>query len=81
MKKLTNGGNTMTERKIKVEGFFGEREITKQEFIKRWTSPAHQLWSFFLDHNKDEADFGREMVERVTRTADQLFEKLYKEEK
>ena len=31
-------GNYKMEKTIKIESYFGEKDFTKEEFVKRWTS-------------------------------------------
>ena len=70
-------------RTVSVDSFFGKKNITKQEFVKRWSSPALELWSLFLDHGttRDERSFGIMLFEKTEDLAGRAFEKFYKEEK
>lgn len=58
------------ERTIEVEGYFGKKkQITKEEFIQRWTNHAYDL-----------TNVGVDVVEDVRKGADARFEELWRKD-
>jgi hypothetical protein len=37
-------------RTISADSYFGKKNITKKEFVKRWSAPALEIWTLFQDH-------------------------------
>jgi hypothetical protein len=37
-------------RVVSVDSYFGKKNITKKEFVKRWSTPALEIWTLFQDH-------------------------------
>tara|TARA_R110000796_G_scaffold234133_2_gene352745 strand:+ start:462 stop:707 length:246 start_codon:yes stop_codon:yes gene_type:complete len=77
-------GNTMEDtRTISADSYFGKKNITKKEFVQRWSAPALTIWTLFLDHGTttEERLFGSLVHEKAEDLAGRAFEKFYGEEK
>jgi hypothetical protein len=68
-------------RTISVDSYFGKKNITKEEFVKRWSSPALEIWTLFQDHGatREERSFGIMLFEKTQDLAGRAFEKFYGE--
>jgi hypothetical protein len=69
-------------RVVSVDSYFGKKNITKKEFVKRWSTPALEIWSLFQDHGTttEERFFGHMIFEKTEAMAAKAFEKFYNEE-
>ena len=69
-------------RTISADSYFGKKNITKEEFVKRWSSPALTIWTLFQDHGatREERSFGIMLFEKTQDLAGRAFEKFYDEE-
>ena len=69
-------------RTISADSFSGKKNITKEEFVKRWSSPALEIWTLFQDHGatREERSFGIMLFEKTQDLAGRAFEKFYGEE-
>ena len=63
---------------ITVEGFFGEKQMTKEEFVKVWVDQAGELIK--LDYSRDWQDKVIEMKQTVCEKAINEFERMYEEQ-
>lgn len=70
-------------RTISVDSFLSKKNITKAEFVKRWSSPALTIWTLFQDHGEtmEQTAFGHTIYKKTEDMAGVAFEKFYKEEK
>ena len=69
-------------RVVCVDSYFGKKNITKKEFVKRWSTPALEIWTLFQDHGTttEERFFGHTIFEKTEAMAEKAFEKFYGEE-
>jgi hypothetical protein len=69
-------------RVVSVDSYFGKKNITKKEFVKRWSTPALEIWTLFQDHGTttEERFFGHMIFEKTEAMAAKAFEKFYGEE-
>ena len=69
-------------RVVSVDSYFGKKNITKKEFVKRWSTPALEIWTLFQDHGTttEERFFGHTIFEKTEAMAEKVFEKFYEEE-
>ena len=69
-------------RVVSVDSYFGKKNITKKEFVKRWSTPALEIWTLFQDHGTttEERVFGHMIFEKTEAMAAKAFEKFYGEE-
>ena len=77
-------GNTMEDtRTISVDSFLSKKNITKAEFVKRWSSPALTIWTLFQDHGEtiEQTSFGHTIYKKTEDMAGGGFEKIYRGEK
>ena len=70
-------------RTISADSFFGKKNITKEEFVKRWSAPALTLWTLFQDHGEtiEQTAFGHTLFKKTEDLAERVFEKFYREER
>ena len=70
-------------RTISADSFSGKKNITREEFVKRRSSPALEIWTLFQDHGatREERSFGIMLFEKTQDLAGRAFEKFYGEEK
>jgi len=70
-------------RVVSVDSYFGKKNITKKEFVRRWSTPAMEIWTLFQDHGTttEERFFGHTIFEKTEAMAAKAFEKFYGEEK
>jgi hypothetical protein len=85
MRSETKRKEKMTKedtRIISVDSFSGKKNITKEEFVKRWSAPALTVWTLFQDHGatREERSFGIMLFEKTQDLAGRAFEKFYGEE-
>ena len=65
----------MTQPKtIEVGGFFGPKQITREDFVKQWTDHVNQLHRLSFDH----FDEFCKIAGRVSEIAGQEWDRLYK---
>jgi hypothetical protein len=69
-------------RVVSVDSYFGKKSITKKEFVRRWSTPAMEIWTLFQDHGTttEERFFGHTIFEKTQDLAGRAFEKFYGEE-
>jgi hypothetical protein len=69
-------------RVVSVDSYFGKKSITKKEFVRRWSTPAMEIWTLFQDHGTttEERFFGHTIFEKTEAMAAKAFEKFYGEE-
>jgi hypothetical protein len=69
-------------RVVSVDSYFGKKSITKKEFVRRWSTPAMEIWTLFQDHGTttEERFFGHTIFEKTEAMAEKVFEKFYEEE-
>ena len=69
-------------RTVSVDSYFGKKNITKKEFVRRWSTPAMEIWTLFQDHGTttEERFFGLTIFEKTEAMAAKAFEKFYGEE-
>jgi hypothetical protein len=71
-------------RTISADSYFGKKNITKKEFVKRWSAPALEIWTLFQDHGtttEERSIWHRMVFEKAEDLAGRAFEKFYGEEK
>jgi hypothetical protein len=70
-------------RTISADSYFGKKNITKEEFVKRWSAPALTIWTLFQDHGEtiEQTAFGYTIYKKTEAMAGTAFEKFYREEK
>ena len=73
----------MTEKTITIAGMFGgEKNITLEDFQKRWRGHPQEIWTFLVDHGTVEAmKLGEKLVELFPKVVEKAFNKMYEEEK
>ena len=72
----------MTEKTITIAGMFGgEKNITLEDFQKRWRGHPQEIWSFLIDYGTiEEMKFGEKMVELFPKVVEKAFNKIYEEQ-
>jgi hypothetical protein len=67
---------------ITIPGIFGgEKNITLEEFQKRWRGHPQEIWTFLVDHGTvEEMKLGEKLVELFPKVVEKAFNKFYEEE-
>lgn len=65
-----------TEKTITVQGYFRERQLTKEEYVKRWEDHMRELMSLSWAHTEE---FNK-MTSRVKEIAEEEFDRLFARE-
>ena len=63
-----------TAQTIKVDTFFGTKDITKNDFIKQWEDHVKQLKS--IDYSMEWQEKVSVMIKNVTDTASKEFDRI-----
>ena len=67
------------EPTIPVNGYFGEKEINREDFIKRWVDHAKEFNK--LSYQEEDQFFLRALVDRVASIAAKEFDRTVAERK
>ena len=73
----------MSEKTITIAGMFGgEKNITLEDFQKRWRGHPQEILGFLIDFGTiEEMKFGEKLVELFPKVVEKAFNKFYEEEK
>ena len=66
------------ESTITVAGHFGDKEMTKEEFVKTWVDHANELMR--LDYSRDWQDEVIKIKQTVCQKAISEFDRMYSEQ-
>ena len=72
----------MKEKTITIAGMFGgEKNITLEDFQKRWRGHPQEIWTFLVDFGTvEEMKFGEKIVELFPKVVEKAFNKIYEEQ-
>ena len=74
-------GDMKEIKTITIPGIFGgEKNITLEEFQKRWRGHPQEIWTFLVDHGTvEEMKLGEKLVELFPKVVEKAFNHFYEE--
>lgn len=63
-------------RTVKINTFFGEKEVTKDDFIKQWSDTINQI--YYLADDRESYDKVKTFQKLVETLSGEKFERIFK---